>query len=276
MDVQTILSVQISAGFSGQFGTLRDLTLEVRNREVLGLVGQSGCGKSTLALAILRLLHLKGGALKGTIIFKNQDLMKMTDKQMRSLRGREIALVLQSPIASLNPSLCVGTQLKEAWRVHRPRSSRAECEQAIEQTLENVRLPSGPEILRRFPSELSVGQAQRVLIGMAVMHRPTILIADEPTSALDIFTQSEILKLFASLSRKLEMGILYISHDLMSVATISDRVAVMDEGRIVECSLTRELFRHPAHPSTKRMLAALPAVPCFEDASTPCDLVERD
>ena len=225
---------------------------------MLGLVGQSGCGKSTLALAILRLLHLKGGKAEGSIHFKNQDLMCLKESQMRPLRGREISLVLQSPVAALNPSLRIGTQMEEAWRVHARRSSRAECERAVKQALEDVSLPGTATVLRQYPSQLSVGQAQRVLIAMAVLHRPSLLIADEPTSALDINTQSEILELFAGLSHKLGMGILFISHDLLSVATISDRVAVMDQGQIVECQETQSLFRYPAHPITKRMMAALP------------------
>lgn len=255
-----LLSLQISAGFPGRAGVLRDLSLEVRRGEVLGLVGQSGCGKSTLALTILRLLHLKGGKAEGSILFKGRDLMSLPERQMRSLRGREIALVLQSPIASLNPALRVGTQMEEAWRVHSPKSTRAECRQALLRTMEDVSLPTAATILRQYPSQLSVGQAQRVLIAMAILHRPALLIADEPTSALDINTQAEILDLFATLSRKLGIGILYISHDLLSVATISDRVAVMDQGQIVECRGTRDLFRNPTHPSTKRMMAALPAI----------------
>jgi len=127
-------------------------------------------------------------------------------------------------------------------------------------TLEDVCLPATDAILRRYPAQLSVGQAQRVLIAMAILHRPALLIADEPTSALDINTQSEILDLFAALSQKLGMGILFISHDLLSVATISQRVAVMEQGQIVECQETKDIFRNPAHPSTQRMIGALPSV----------------
>ena len=257
-DIGPLLSLNISADFPGRAGILRSLSLEVRRGEVLGLVGQSGCGKSTLALAILRLLHLKGGKAEGSIHFKNQDLMCLKESQMRSLRGREISLVLQSPVAALNPSLRIGAQMEEAWRVHARRSSRAECEREVKQALEDVSLPGTATLLRQYPSQLSVGQAQRVLIAMAVLHRPSLLIADEPTSALDINTQSEVLELFAGLSHKLGMGILFISHDLLSVATISDRVAVMDQGQIVECQETQGLFRYPAHPLTKRMMAALP------------------
>jgi peptide/nickel transport system ATP-binding protein len=249
--------MNVSAGFPGRPGILRELSLEVQRGEVLGLVGQSGCGKSTLALAILRLLHLKGGKVEGTIHFKGQDLISLKESHMRSLRGREISLVLQSPVASLNPALRIRTQMEEAWKVHQRQSSREECEQALIHALEDVCLPASDTILRRYPSQLSVGQAQRVLIAMAIVHRPALLIADEPTSALDINTQSEILELFAGLSDKLGMGILFISHDLLSVATISHRVAVMDQGRIVECQETNDIFCNPAHPSTKRMMAAL-------------------
>ncbi|KAA6460187.1 ABC transporter ATP-binding protein [Acidobacteria bacterium AB60] len=259
-DATPLLSLNLSAGFPGRAGVLRDLRLEVRKGEIVGLVGQSGCGKSTLALAILRLLYLKGGKAEGTIHFKDRDLLSLKESQMRLLRGREIALVLQSPIAALNPSLRIGTQMEEAWKVHARGTTAAECERAILRSFEDVALPPSTGVLRQYPSQLSVGQAQRVLIAMAILHRPALLIADEPTSALDINTQAEILELFATLSRKLGMGILFISHDLLSVATISDRVAVMDKGQIVECQETKTLFRNPSHPLTRRMLSALPSL----------------
>lgn len=256
-DASPLLSINISAGFPGRVGILRAASLEIGRGEIVGLVGQSGCGKSTLALAILRLLQLKNGKAEGRILFKNRDLMSLTEKQMRALRGNEISLVLQSPIASLNPSLRVGAQMEEAWRVHAPKSHRAECELAIRRTLEEVSLPGVSTILGQYPSQLSVGQAQRVLIGMAILHRPALLIADEPTSALDINTQAEILELFATLSQRLGMGILFISHDLLSVAAISHRVAVMDQGQIVECQETQALFSQPKHSVTRKMLGAL-------------------
>jgi ABC-type dipeptide/oligopeptide/nickel transport system ATPase component len=264
MDMQPLLSVRLSASYPGNPHVLRNLSLEINRGEILGLVGQSGCGKSTLALAILKLLYLKRARAEGSILFDGRDLMSLKEREMRSLRGSEMALVLQSPMSSLNPALRIGTQLEEAWDIHK-RTTREERSRALREALENVSLPSNEDFLRRFPSELSVGQAQRVLIAMAVLHRPLLLIADEPTSALDIITQSEILELFSTLSRKLGTAILYISHDLLSVANISGRIAVMHEGSIVESGQTAEVFVNPQHPYTRKLISALPASPYFED-----------
>ncbi len=261
-DSEQLLSIRISVSYPGKAGVLRDVALEIGRGEILGLVGQSGCGKSTLALAILKLLYLKNAKAEGSIVFRGRDLMPLKEREMRLLRGRDIALVLQSPMSSLNPALRIGTQLEEAWNVHRS-SARDERSRALQETLANVSLPADGDFLRRYPSQLSIGQAQRVLIAMAVLHRPALLIADEPTSALDIITQSEILQLFSMLSRKLGAAILYISHDLLSVATISQRVAVMQEGEIVECGNTADLFTNPKHPYTRKLISALPVTPNF-------------
>jgi ABC-type dipeptide/oligopeptide/nickel transport system ATPase component len=260
----TLLSLRLDGGYPGK-PVLRNLSLDVGRGEIVGLVGRSGCGKSTLALAILRLLQLKRGRVEGSISFNGTNLLAANEREMRRIRGKEIGLVLQSPISSLNPALKIGTQLKEAWQVHRS-GSPPECRQAVLDSLENVSLPEPESFLSRYPSELSVGQAQRILIAMAILHHPALLIADEPTSALDLITQNEILQLFARLRRKLAMSILYISHDLLSVATISDRVAVMEEGEIVECRATQEIFSSPQHPYTRRLIASLPAAPALARA----------
>ncbi|HKW19636.1 MAG TPA: ABC transporter ATP-binding protein [Terriglobales bacterium] len=262
MAPSVLLSLRLSVSYPEKADVLRGLSLEIREGEILGLVGQSGCGKSTLTLAILKLLHLKRGSAEGQIIFKGRDLMQLPERDTRALRGREIGLVLQSPMSALNPALRIGRQLEEGWRVHRD-GSKDECLSSILQTLSEVSLPAEKEFLRRYPTQLSVGQAQRVLIAMAILHRPSLLIADEPTSALDIITQSEILQLFSTLSRKLGMSILYISHELLAVSTICDRIAVMDHGQILECRNTAEMFSSPAHSYTQALVRALPVAPTF-------------
>ena len=255
-----LLSLRLSVDYRNKTGVLRDVFMELRQGEILGLVGQSGSGKSTLSLAILRLLHLKGGVARGKLMFKGQDLFAKAETEMRTLRGREMSIVLQSPLSSLNPALRVGTQLSEAWRAHAD-GTREECAAAIAATLANVSLPNDSDFLRRRPSQLSVGQAQRVIIAMAILHRPSLLIADEATSALDTITQSEILRLFAQLNRERGMGILYISHDLLSVAVLCHRIAILNEGEIVECGPPSQIFGAPQHPYTQKLVAALPRVP---------------
>jgi ABC-type dipeptide/oligopeptide/nickel transport system ATPase component len=231
---------------------------------MLGLVGQSGAGKSTLALSLLRLLDFRA-TVQGSICLNGRELSKLSEREMRQIRGREIALVLQSPLSSLNPALRIGTQLAEAWKAH-ARGPQSECEACLRQALFDVQLPVDREFLRRYSSQLSVGQAQRVLIAMAILHRPPLLIADEPTSALDVITQAEILGLFAKLNRELGMAVLYISHDLLSVGQLCHRVAILHEGEIVECAPAAEIFSSPAHPYTQRLMQALPRLEFAEQA----------
>ena len=256
---QTLLSARISVRYAGKPPVLRDVEIEIQSGEVLGLVGQSGSGKSTLAMAILGLLDKKRAQAEGTIRFQDSDLLRLSERALRALRGRAVSLVLQSPLASLNPALKIRTQLKEAWRAHAS-GSALDCANAIRNCLQSVSLPADDEFQRKYPSQMSVGQAQRVLIAMAIMHRPALLIADEATSALDVITQSEILTLFRELNRSTGMAILYISHDLASVAGICDRIAILHAGAIVECGTTQEIFRHPQHEYTQRLMAALPRI----------------
>jgi ABC-type dipeptide/oligopeptide/nickel transport system ATPase component len=246
--------------YAGKADVLRRVTLQIEPGEVLGLVGQSGSGKSTLVLAILQLLGLKGGVARGEVGFPGRNLMRLGERQMRAVRGREIGLVLQSPLSALNPALRIGTQLSEAWRAHARRSGDG-YQTRLRRLLESASLPADESFLRRYPTQLSVGQAQRVLITMAILHRPALLLADEPTSALDVITQSEILQLFARLNRELHMSILYISHDLLSIASLCHRIAILHEGEIVECGTTGQIFHNPMHPYTRRLISALPRNP---------------
>jgi peptide/nickel transport system ATP-binding protein len=261
--VPPLLSLRLSVDYRNNKGVLHDVSLAIQPGEILGLVGQSGSGKSTISLAILRLLHLKGGTARGNLLFKGEDLSTKSESQMRSLRGREISIVLQSPLTSLNPALRIGSQLSEAWRAHAA-GTREQCGTAISSALSSVSLPSDTDFLRRRPSQLSVGQAQRVIIAMAILHRPSLLIADESTSALDTITQSEILSLFARLNRELGMGILYISHDLLSVAALCHRIAILNSGEIVECGPPSQFFGAPQDPYTQKLVAALPRGPFLD------------
>jgi ABC-type glutathione transport system ATPase component len=253
-----LLQVSITADYAGRAAVLSALTFSMRPGEILGLVGRSGAGKSTLALAILGLLRHRGGAVRGRIRFEDQDLLDLPEKEMRRIRGRRISLVPQSPLSALNPHLRIGAQLLESWKAHE--SGPAEVGRArIREVIGSVCLPQEESFQRRFPSELSVGQAQRVLIAMALLHRPALLIADEPTSALDALTRAEILQLFAALNRQLGTAILFISHDFLSVAALCRRVAVLHDGCIVESGTTGELLGRPSHPYTQALVGAVSA-----------------
>jgi len=268
---ENLLSAQVTVRYPGKPPVLHGLSLEIARGEIVGLVGQSGSGKSTLALAILGLLGRQRALVEGKIFFQGADLLAMRERELRRLRGRSLSLVLQSPLASLNPALEIRTQLREAWRAHSAHNATAEDrDRAIESALKSVSLPSADndrDFLNKRASQLSVGQAQRVLIAMAIIHRPALLIADEATSALDVITQSEILELFARLNREIGMSILYISHDLPSVAGICQRIAILHEGEIVECGPTEQIFAAPVHAYTRRLMAALPQLPVRRGAS---------
>jgi len=252
-----LLSARLSVDYRNKPGVLKNLFLEIQRGEVVGLVGESGSGKSTLALALLQLAQLRGAKVQGEVIFQGENLLRKKESELRDIRGRQMTVVLQSPLTSLNPALRIGTQLKEAWRAH-VEGTRGQCLAAIRTAFRGVSLPDDDEFLKRLPSELSVGQGQRVIIAMAILHRPALLIADEPTSALDTITQSEILRLFERLNRELDMAILYISHDLLSVAALCHRVAILRDGEIVECDGPDAIFDSPRHPYTQRLIAALP------------------
>jgi peptide/nickel transport system ATP-binding protein len=271
MPSSALLHARISAAYGKGPDVLQDLEFNVEAGEVIGLVGESGSGKSTVAMAVMRLLEYRGGTVRGELRFQGRDLLRLSERQMRAVRGREIGLVLQSPLSSLNPAMTVGDQIREAWQAHPSTGSQAWG--SVLELLDAVNLPPESQFLDRYPRQISVGQAQRVLIAMAVVHRPALLVADEPTSALDTVTQSEIVKLFARLNRQLGMSILYISHDLLSVASLCHRIAILRHGRMVESGPTEQIFRQPRDPYTKALLAAIPTIPFLDKLSA--DMVTR-
>ena len=259
----TILSVRLTAEYPGRGVVLNDVRLDIRAGEIVGLVGQSGSGKSTMALSILRLLAFKGGRDSGSITFRGQELIGTSEAAMRRLRGKNISLVLQSPLASLNPSMTIGQQLREAWSAHQS----GDGNDRINQTLGAVSLPDDQAFLNRYPRQLSVGLAQRVLIAMAVLHRPALLLADEPTSALDALTQAEILDLFRRLNIEFGTAVLFVSHDLLSVASLCHRVAILCNGVIVEQGTPLEIFTRPRHPYTQRLVSAVPKLEFAQEST---------
>lgn len=252
-----LLEVDLQADYRNKPRVLRKVFFVIQPSEVLGLVGESGSGKSTIALALLNLLKSKNGRASGRVVFRGRDLLRESEREMSRVRGREIGLIMQSPLASLNPALRIGTQLSEAWRAH-ARGRAGEQDEAVRRALARAGLPNDREFRRRYPSQISVGQAQRVLIAIAVMHSPALIIADEPTSALDVVTQREVLTMLTSLNRDLGTSVLYVSHDLQSVASICHRIAILLDGEIVECGETASVLRQPQHPYTQQLLECAP------------------
>jgi peptide/nickel transport system ATP-binding protein len=253
-----LLRVCIDAAYAGK-SVLRDVRLEIEPGEVLGLVGLSGAGKSTLVLALLGLLPWRGGRVTGEVMLEGKNLLQMSEQHLRELRGHLIAVIPQSPMSALNPAISLERHFREAWLAHRGNDKEA-FRQRVRDLLREVQLPSDSEFLLRRPSQVSVGQAQRVLIALALLHDPMLIIADEPTSALDPLTQIQILDLLKKLNRDRGTALLYVSHDLVSVLQLSRRMAVLDAGTLVETLPVNELNR-ASHPTTMALLNALPAPP---------------
>ena len=248
---------QLDVRFKGSQGTqraVRGLDLQLHKGETLALVGESGCGKSTTALSILRLLA-PGAQISGQILFDGQDIVQLPLDDLRRLRGREISMIFQEPMTSLNPVYTVGTQIAETLREHEKLSAAAAHKRAIE-LLDLVRIPDPQRRANDYPHQLSGGQRQRVMIAMAVACSPRLLVADEPTTALDVTIQAQILELLDQLRRELSMSLLLITHDLGVVAQWADRVAVMYDGEKVEEASAQRLFAAPAHPYTRGLMGA--------------------
>jgi peptide/nickel transport system ATP-binding protein len=242
----------------GAFAAVDKVSFSVNAGETMALVGESGCGKSVTAASILRLVPDPPGRITGgEIIFEGKDLLTLTMREMRKVRGGRIGMIFQEPMTSLNPVFTIGDQITESLREHRT-ISRADAERRAIELLHLVRIPDARRQIDNYPHRLSGGMRQRAMIAMALACNPTLLIADEPTTALDVTTQAQILELLDELKRRLGMAILLITHDLGVVAEYAQRVLVMYAGRGVEAANVEDLFRHPVHPYTRGLLSALP------------------
>ncbi len=236
-----------------------DVSFALQEGEILALVGESGCGKSVTAQSILGLVTEPEGRIEaGEILFEGDDLVRMSERSLRRLRGNRIAMIFQEPMTSLNPVYSVGAQIGETLRIHRGLSRRAARARSIE-LLDAVGIPAPASRVDDYPHQLSGGMRQRVMIAMALACQPALLIADEPTTALDVTIQAQILELLHSLRERYRMSILFITHDLGIVAEFADRVAVMYAGQVVESRSVERLFAQPLHPYTRGLLASIPS-----------------
>jgi oligopeptide/dipeptide ABC transporter ATP-binding protein len=225
--------------------------------EIVGLVGESGCGKSVTTLALLRLVRPPGRIASGRILFKGKNLLTLPEREMRLLRGGEMAMIFQNPMTALDPVFTVGEQIAEVFRSH-PKLHTSDVRAAAAAILERVRIPNPKAQLKAYPHQFSGGMAQRVMIGMGVAGRPSLLIADEPTTALDVSVQAQILDLLRVIRTELDTAIILITHDLAITAQLCDRIVVMYAGQVVEVSPTRALFRSPQHHYTRGLLDSMP------------------
>ena len=249
----------LSIAFKSDQRALRvvsDISFDIGKAEIFGLVGESGSGKSMTALSILRILPVNAFA-EGNILFKDRDLLTLGEDEMRRTRGKDISIIFQEPMTSLNPVLTVGYQVAEALRAHFDISKSDAMGNAVE-LLRSVRISSPETRIRDYPHQLSGGMRQRVMIAMAIACNPALLIADEPTTALDVTIQAQILDLLQGLRKERDMAVLLITHDLSIIAEQAERVAVMYAGRIMELAPVEELFRNTLHPYTIGLLESLP------------------
>jgi len=256
------LTVQFPTA-TGTVTAVRDISFHIDRGESLGLVGESGSGKSVTSLAVLRLLPPQA-RISGEIRFEDRDLLSLDEREMRELRGSRITMIFQEPMTALNPVMRIGEQVAEAALAHGGVSKAEAWRRAVE-ALREVAIPDPDRRARDYPHQLSGGQRQRVMIAMALVNRPSLLIADEPTTALDVTVQAQILELLAELRRKHNLAMLFISHDLAVVSQVSDRMAVMYGGNIVESGPSAAVFQSPAHPYTRGLLNSVPTLQTDRD-----------
>ena len=261
---ESLLSIEnLKTYFYTEAGVARavdGVSFQIGAGETVGLVGESGCGKSVTALSILRLIASPGRIEAGSrMLFEGRDLMQLSDEDIRRIRGNRIAMIFQEPMTALNPVFTVGFQIAEVARVHERASKKAAWSRAVEM-LELVGIPSPAERAREYPHQLSGGMRQRVMIAMALVMKPSLVIADEPTTALDVTIQAQILDLLKDLQQKFGTSVLLITHDMGVVAETCSRVIVMYGGEIVEEAPVSRIFAHPHHPYTEGLLGAMPRV----------------
>ena len=242
---------------AGSVPAVDDISFEIRPGETLGLVGESGSGKSVTALSIVRLVQPPGRIARGSIRFKERNLLTLSEREMQRVRGAEIALIFQEPMTALNPVFTIGDQVAETLLVHR-RATRREAKTRAVELLHAVRIPHAAARVNDYPHQLSGGMRQRVLIAMAIACKPSLVIADEPTTALDVTIQAQVLDLLREMKAAFDLSLLLITHDLGLIAETADRVAVMYAGRIVETGPVRSIFREPLHPYTRGLLGSIP------------------
>ena len=243
----------------GAVPAVDDISFSIYEGEILGIVGESGIGKSVTSLSVMRLIPSPTGKItSGQILFEDKDLVKLTDKEMRRVRGKDVAMIFQEPMTSLNPLFTIGNQLLEAIRIHHKKWSKQQMRERAIEILKLVGLPRAEALLKDYPHQLSGGMRQRVMIAMALVCNPKLLIADEPTTALDVTIQAQILQLMKNLNDQLNTAVMLITHDLGVVAETCERVIVMYAGQIVEEASVHDLFKKPAHPYTQGLLQSVP------------------
>ena len=260
---ETILSIENLRihfeTFAGEVQAIRGVNLKLEKGETLALVGESGSGKSVTAKSVMKLLSNNAVVKEGTIIFKGENILEKSERDMQSIRGKKIAMIFQDPMTSLDPTMKIGKQITEVIMKHE-KASKEEADKRAEELLELVGIPNAKERMKQYPHQFSGGQRQRIVIAIALACNPDVLIADEPTTALDVTIQAQILELLKKLQQQFQMAIIFITHDLGVVANVADRVAVMYAGKVVEVGTVDEVFYNPQHPYTWGLLRSMPTL----------------